>query len=408
FPILNVAVGSFSNSYTGLDSPSKVTAGFPARMQVDWIRLYANPHTRVFLGKNAKEKGRLGIYTELPLRKLAFGDASSAEFEFQNKAVLSPWNNLKVSQESGSAAEGKHSWLLEAAAGEWFGGSVWVANHRNMSNYSDGFLHFTAKSKSPAALRVGIKSSRGGESWLPLGDENSEFGFLRDGQWHPVKVPLNRFSNIDFETVHQLFMIAGEAPGQPVRLSIDHVWWQPSGQRPRPVGSSFGVFTDQPAHRLAGAFKLGRDGNFFIWEKTLTQTRLKPFEGQHSIGLKSSGGPWCGAAFTPNVKYDLSRFSRPSARLHFAIKTRSKKTFKIGMKSGNVKSVGQKWVTFKPGADPFGFKRNGEWQVVEIPMSEFANEVDLSQVSQLFEVLADDGAVEEVGLDDICFLDGKP
>ncbi|QEF96620.1 Beta-glucanase precursor [Stieleria maiorica] len=50
FPILNVAVGSWTHSYTGLDKPEKITATFPARMYVDWIRLYGHPNTKVYLG----------------------------------------------------------------------------------------------------------------------------------------------------------------------------------------------------------------------------------------------------------------------------------------------------------------------------------------------------------------------
>lgn len=50
FLILNVAVGSWTTSYTGLDTPEKITATLPARMHVDWIRLYGNSDTKVYLG----------------------------------------------------------------------------------------------------------------------------------------------------------------------------------------------------------------------------------------------------------------------------------------------------------------------------------------------------------------------
>ena len=70
-----------------------------------------------------------------------------------------------------------------------------------MKNYSDGYLHFDIKTTGTASMKVGIKSSRGGEFWLPLGvDGTSEFGFARDGQWHSLKIPLNRFANTDFRT----------------------------------------------------------------------------------------------------------------------------------------------------------------------------------------------------------------
>ena len=78
----------------------------------------------------------------------------------------------------------------------------------------------------------------------------------------------------------------------------------------------------------------------------------------------------------------------------------------IGMKSGNINGVGQKWITFKAGSDPYGFVRDGKWRSVEIPMPEIAKDVDLSQVSQLFQVLSVDGPISEIEFDDIRFTGG--
>ncbi len=67
FLILNVAVGGWPNSYTGISSPGAVTAKLPAKMSVDWIRLTANPHTKLYFGKNIEETGNFGVFTrELP------------------------------------------------------------------------------------------------------------------------------------------------------------------------------------------------------------------------------------------------------------------------------------------------------------------------------------------------------
>ena len=40
-------------------------------------------------------------------------------------------------------------------------------------------------------------------------------------------------------------------------------------------------------------------------------------------------------------------------------------------------------------------------------MSDIATEVDLSQVSQLFQVLSRDGRISDLEFDDICFLAGQ-
>jgi hypothetical protein len=78
----------------------------------------------------------------------------------------------------------------------------------------------------------------------------------------------------------------------------------------------------------------------------------------------------------------------------------------IGMKSGNIDGIGQKWITFESGSDPYGFVRDGKWHVIDIPMSDIAAEVDLSQVGQLFQVLGRTGSISDIGFDDICFAGG--
>ena len=84
-------------------------------------------------------------------------------------------------------------------------------------NYSDGYLHFDIRTTAGDAtpMQVGIQSCVGrlagdaANSSLPLGtDQTSEFWFPHDGQWHSLKIPLNRFANIDFRTVNQLFQIS--------------------------------------------------------------------------------------------------------------------------------------------------------------------------------------------------------
>jgi beta-glucanase (GH16 family) len=408
FLILNLAVGGWDPSYTGVYSPDAVTAKFPAKMYVDWIRLSRNPHTTIYLGKDSEETGKFGVYTETtPVKKsLTYEDGSDPEFAYGNAAALYPWNNMDEAKPT-KPSEGSECWSYDIAAGNWFGMGVIVPNFRNMKNYSDGFLHFDIKTTSTTAMKVGIKSSRGGESFLPLGDETAEFGFARDGKWHTIRIPLNRYANIDFHTVHQMFMIAGDPPSAALNLSLDNVWWEPSVIRPTPKQGNFGVYTETASNKNAGEFAIGSDGNFFIWVNTLVETTQSPTEGSKSISFKSAPGlNWFGAAFTPNVKHNLTAFRYPKSRLHFAMKTRSSTTFMIGMKSGNVDGVGQKWIPFKPGRDPYGFVRDGKWHVIDIPMSEIAAEVDLAEVSQLFGVLGRTGSISDVEFDDICFTGG--
>jgi beta-glucanase (GH16 family) len=408
FPILNIAIGGYNPSYTGVYSPAGVTATFPARMYVDWIRLYDNPDTELFVGDGFAETGNFGVYTETtPVNaSLAYQTGTEPGFDYSTNAALFIWNNMTPATPP-PPSEGSQCWSFDIASGHWFGMGVLLPNFRNMKNYSDGFLHLDIKTTGTAALKVGVKSSRGGEFWLPLGtDGTSEFGFARDGQWHSLKIPLNRFANTDFRTIHQILMIAGD-PGPAMNLSIDNVWWEPSVARPMPSGGNFGVFTETPSHKTAAEFALGVQGNFFIWENTLVAGVKNPYDGTNSMSLQSAPGPtWFGAAFTPNVKYNLTAFDNPNGRLRFALKTSAATTFMLGMKSGNSDGVGQKWITFQAGSDPYGFVRDGQWHAVEIPLSDMRPEVDLSEVSQLFQILGTTGPIPNIEFDDIYFAGG--
>ena len=409
FPILNIAVGSWPTGYTGLYYPEEITAPFPAKMYVDYIRLYSNENTEMFFGEDIAETGNFGVFTEtIPVENaLVFGGDTDPEFYYSSEAALYTWNNMTEASTPATPSEGSQCWTFDVGAGTWYGLGVYLPNFRNMQNYSDGYLHFDIQTTLTDEMKIGIKSSRGGEYWLPLGDEADEFGFARDGQWHSISIPLNRFSDTDFMTIHQMFMLSSDAASATTSIAFDNIYWEPSLTKPAPSNGNFGIYTETTANKDAGEFTLGVDGNFFVWEKTLETITQTPYEGNQSISLQSAAGlQWFGLAFTPNVKYNLSAFSYPNSKLHFAMKTSSNVTFQIGMKSGNIDGVGQKWIKFEAGSDPYGFQRDGSWHEVEIPMSDMTPEVDLFNVSQFFEILGTDGPVTDIEIDDIYFTGG--
>ena len=141
---------------------------------------------------------------------------------------------------------------------------------------------------------------------------------------------------------------------------------------------------------------------------TLVNVPTTPYEGTNVLSFSSAAGQtWFGAGFTPNVKYNLTAFGYPNSTLHFEMKTTSTTTFQIGMKSGNETDLGQYWVNFEDGSDPYGFVRDGNWHSIDIPMSTF-NNVDLLHVSQLFELLGTEGPISNIAIDNIYFNGAGP
>lgn len=395
FLLTNVAVGGWN--FIEITDPGQITATFPARMYIDYIRLYDNGDTELHFGDDVRESGTFGIFTETtPVNN---------HVQYETDADLFIWNNL--TEGADAPYEGDDVWSMTAAPGVWWGMGV-LSTHfdRNLQDYSDGHMHLHMKTTSTETFKIGLKSSTSGESWVFLDDQNS-FGLIRDGQWHEVVIPLNAFLNLDFQTVSQLFMIAGDPPGSTVSFAIDNMYWTPDVARPTPENGNFGIFTEDAAHQTAGNYQLGVDGEFYIWEHTLVEGTQTPYEGTTSISLQSAPGlNWFGAAFTPTIKYNLSAFRFPESKLHFAMKTSSAAPFRIGMRSGNVNDIGQKWIDFTSGSDPYGFVRDGNWHIVQIPMSDIIDAVDLTEVSMLFELLGVNGPITGIEFDDVCLLNG--
>jgi len=395
FLLTNVAVGGWN--FIEITDPGAITATFPARMYIDYIRLYDNGSTQLYPGEDTKESGTFGILTETT--------PVDGQVHYDADAQLYLWNNLTAVAET--PYEGDEAWSFTAAPGVWWGMGV-LSTHfdRNLKDYSDGHMHLHMKTTSNDAFKIGLKSATSGESWVYLNSEH-QYGLVRDGEWHEVIIPLNAFLNIDFQTVSQLFMIAGDPPSSTLKFSIDNVYFTPEVARPTPENGNFGIFTEDPAHMTAGQYLIGADGNFFIWEHTLVDAAQTPYEGTASLSLASAPGlNWFGAAFTPDIKYNLSAFRYPESKLHFAMKTSSTATFRIGMRSGNVNDVDQKWIEFTNSNNLYGFVRDGQWHVVEIPMSDFTSTVDLTAVSMMFELLGVTGPITGIQFDDICLLNG--
>ncbi|MGH8023663.1 MAG: family 16 glycosylhydrolase, partial [Limisphaerales bacterium] len=334
FLILNVAIGGYDPSYTGVYSPAGVTAPFPARLDVDYIKLTANAYTQLYFGNNSAETGNFGVFAgATPVNdSLTYGTGLETNFNYSNLAALYLWNDMTANSDPPAPSEGSSCWSFNIAPGNWFGMGAFVPNFRNMMNYSDGYLHFdieaTAGDTTP--MEVGISSSVAGDSgafYLPLGsDSSSEFWFPHDGKWHSVTIPLNRFANTDFHTVNQFFMIASTTdPTAPLTLSVDNVWWQPSVPRATPQNGNFGIYSDTASHTNAGSFALGVQGNFFVWANTMVTGVHDPYNGDtNDISLVAAPGmTWSGMAFTPNVKYNLSAFQYSNCSLQFAMKTTS-------------------------------------------------------------------------------------
>jgi len=391
FILLNLAVGG---SYVGISDPNLITAPLPGKMYVDYVRLYKNANTELHLPSDKVYNGNFGISTETTpvLDELNWGDRTN----------LYIWNNM--TSVATVPSEGSSALGYSIQPGSWWGMGLLHKDY-DLHNYTHGYLHVDIKTASTMKMTVHVASSAGGGGDVDLVDGGDQYGLVRDGNWHSVAIPLSKFGNVDFNSIKTLFSISGDAPAAATTIAFDNIYFSESIKLPAPEQGSFGIYTENAAHKTAGEFSFGVNGDLFLWSNTLTLQPGNILEGSSSLNLKSTGQGWYGMGLTAREGFNLTAFDNANAALHFSMKTTDTVPFKIGFKSGNVNDIGQKWINFTAGSDPYGFARDGQWHEIVIPISSLSKDIDLFDVRQLLQVLGTT-EINSLAIDDVYLTGG--
>jgi beta-glucanase (GH16 family) len=397
--ILNLAVGG--TNFVGITDPALITAPMPAQVQVDYIRVYSNANTEFFSAQNLpRQTGTFGVYTETKPVNGSLGAAPTIEV----------WSNLVASPTT--AYEGSNVLSFTANPGNWFGMGIPTGptNVKNMQNFVDGKLYFHMKTTSQWPLSVGFVSTINGNAQggtqnktVRLDPAGNQYGLVRDGQWHEVAIPLSAFGNVEFRSVNNMFYIVGDNPSAAVTFAIDNIYWQ-DGTKITPQNGDYVLYSDTKTG--VDKFDQPVDGSFFVWEQTMIAQTSAPAEGANVLSFTHNNKGWFGAAFTANAMHNLTAYKNANARLVLSLKTSDTTTpFFLGMKSGTRDGEGQKWIAFQPGTTPYGFTRNGTWQTVQIPLSDFYESVNMMEVTQVLQLLGT-GNIANIAIDNIYFTGG--
>ena len=389
--LLNLAVGGWN--FVEITDPAQITADFPAKMYVDYVRLYANEHTELEVAAESYRSGDFGVFTET--------QPVTDHLDWEDNTNLYVWNNMVGTTPVPS--EGAESLGFTVQPGSWWGMGLLHPDY-NLHNYKHGTLHFDMQVQSNTPIEVHMMSTAGGQGTVVLTPDGEEYGLQRDVAWHSVAIPLSKFGGVDFDTVQTLFAISGPAPADAFDIAIDNIYLSESTPLVGPESGNFGIYTETVNNMTAGALVEGDDSDLFLWEGTLTLSHDNAIEGDSALNLASTGRGWFGMGFAARTGFDLSAFDNDTAALHFSMRTTDQTAFRIGMKGGNVQHIGQAWVNFASGNDPYGFVRDGQWHDIAIPISDLAADLDLSDMRQLFQVLGF-GEVSDLAIDNI-YLSG--
>jgi len=242
-----------------------------------------------------------------------------------------------------------------------------------------------------------------------------EFPFPIDSESDEFRAPFYLIANLAlggaFTDVYNLGDPGSGAPVSmplPAEMYVDYIRvyeWNGQGEvhlgPPAPEGSAFGIYTDETPTQ--GGLEAGVTSEIYVWEETLTDGSIPPYEGANGISWQTTGRGWFGAGIMSIQPLNLFDFGEGD--LKFRIKIPGNVTFKIGVIDtwGN-----QNYVQFPAFQTIYGLERDGEWGQASIPVSLLRGiAIDLRMLSYAFVILEENGTQCEFGLDDIYWDAGE-
>lgn len=145
-------------------------------------------------------------------------------------ASLAVWNNFVITDMTDTPQEGSKYNRFTINNTSWAGAGISSPTYnRDMSAYHNGYLKFYARSNNAqmANYEIGIEMTAG-QVWKTL----TSLGFLADGNWHEISIPLNATTNAlldsaNLQQVKQLFMLRGGGATifKDDAIDIDNIVW---------------------------------------------------------------------------------------------------------------------------------------------------------------------------------------
>lgn len=164
-------------------------------------------------------------------RRLAFGafyeGAASDRLPLDNYYIFS---NSYGTQPSDDRVEGLQSDELDFKGTNFWGGGLFWSAPTNLSGWTT--LHVSLKSSDPGLATIAVRTLYFGpapaNAEVTLQVKANDYGWVNDGAWHSLSIPLSAFSGLDLTRMRSPFTIGNDATGGTARagevLLIDDVY----------------------------------------------------------------------------------------------------------------------------------------------------------------------------------------
>ncbi|MBC8367946.1 T9SS type A sorting domain-containing protein [bacterium] len=194
----------------------------------------------------------------------------------------------------------------------------------------------------------------------------------------------------------------------PAEMYVDYIRvneWNGQGEvhlgPPAAKLGTFGIYTEETP--TDDELVAQETSEIYVWEGTLVDGSIPPYEGENVLSWQTAGLGWFGAGIMSIQPLNLFDFGE--GHLKFMLKIPAHVTFKIGI----IDSWGnQYYLSFPAHQTTYGLVRDGEWGQASIPVSDLrGTAIDLRMLSYPFVILEENGTSCEFALDDI-YYDGGP
>ena len=188
----------------------------------------------------------------------------------------------------------------------------------------------------------------------------------------------------------------------PAEMYVDyiHVYeWNGQGEvhlgPPTQKIGKFGIYTDLTP--TSDSLEPQVTSEIYVWEGTLADAVIPPYEGDNVLAWQTTGKGWFGAGIMSIQPLNLFGFG--DGHLNFRIKIPANVTFKIGIIDA---WNNQYYVSFPAFQTKYGLVRDGQWGQASIPVIDIrGTAMDLRMLSYSFVILEENGTACSFALDDI-------
>ena len=225
--LMNLAVGG---NFTDASTNDEVTASKPAKMYIDYVRVYQlDGQGEVFIGnQTVPEVGTFGLFTDTA--------ETNNKLEAGLTSDIYVWNTSSVMTGNIAPFEGDNviTWNY-TSSNEWFGGGIQTREIRDLSNFSEsGELSFNIKIPADVAFKVGIEDNYSNQHWVEFPANTMTYGLVRNGEWATARIPAAdiRGDLIALQALKGMFYIASldsKLPTAPFEMAVDNIVWTGGG-----------------------------------------------------------------------------------------------------------------------------------------------------------------------------------